>query len=70
VALVKYPFLKRFDHFDGTSRENHQCKRFHSTVDAVAGDKVSRSECGTFWKNKSNTLYYSLWCTLLFKFFG
>ena len=40
MALVKYLFLKRFDHFDGASRENHQCKRIHSTVDIVAGDKV------------------------------
>ena len=40
MALVKYPFLKRFDHFDGTSRENHQCMRVRSTVDIVAGDKV------------------------------
>jgi len=40
VASVKCPFLKRFDHFDGTSRENHQCMRVRSTVDIVAGDKV------------------------------
>jgi hypothetical protein len=48
VALLKYPFLKRFDRFDGTNLENHQCKRVHSTVDIVAGDKVLRSECEAF----------------------
>jgi hypothetical protein len=48
LALVKCPSLKRFDHFDGTNLENHQCERIHSTVDIVAGDKVLRSECETF----------------------